>query len=38
MATFNDIEINDIAKLADTINIDFTEVYQAMKKVVAENY
>jgi hypothetical protein len=38
MTTFNDIEINDIAKLAETINIDFNKLYQSMKQVVIENH
>ncbi|KST99266.1 hypothetical protein KF282_1750 [Lactococcus lactis subsp. lactis] len=38
MITFEDIEINDIAKLATIINIDFEKLYLSMKQVVAENY
>lgn len=38
MVTFKDIEINDVAKLARILNIDFEKIYLAMKQVSSENY
>lgn len=38
MATFEDIEINDMAKLARILNIDFEKIYLAMKQVSSKNY